>query len=69
MEAEIEKKIDTLTPQVFLCLGREVARREAYYPTAIANGRMTREEADKEINLMRKARDTLIVLQNALMRL
>lgn len=41
------------------CLHRELVMRHKVYPGRIKNGRMTEAEADREINLVRDARDTL----------
>lgn len=48
-----------LLKEMIDCVSREVSLRFAVYPKRIAAGKMTKEQADKEIHLMQLIKNSL----------
>ena len=49
----------TLLKEMIDCVSREVSLRFAVYPKRIQSGKMTKEQADKEIHLMQLIKNSL----------
>ena len=49
----------TLLKEMIDCVSREVSLRFAVYPKRIQSGKMTKEQADKEIKLMQMIKNAL----------
>lgn len=48
-----------LLKEMFDCVSREVSFRFAVYPKRVQSGKMTKEQADKEIHLMQLIKNSL----------
>ena len=49
----------TLLKEMIDCVSREVSLRFAVYPKRVQSGKMTKEQADKEIHLMQLIKNSL----------